>query len=74
MEFVRSVVLVIDVIIDSLIDSAKVFGIAIILYIILSFIEGKISHLLSQHKKSSPIIGSAFGLIPQCGISVVAAD
>lgn len=64
----------IDVIIDSLIDSAKVFGIAIILYIILSFIEEKISHLLSHHKKTSPILGSAFGLIPQCGISVVAAD
>ena len=64
----------IDVVIDALIDSGKVFLIAIIIYILLSFIEEKFSRLLTTKKNVSPIIGSALGLIPQCGISVVSAD
>ena len=62
------------VLLHALIDSLKVLGIAFVFNIILSFFEGKISKLLSKNSKVSPIIGSAAGLIPQCGISVVAAD
>lgn len=63
-----------DVIIDALIDSAKVFGFAFILYVIFSFVEEKVTNMLLHHKKTSPIIGSLCGLIPQCGVSVVASD
>lgn len=58
----------------SLIDSLKVLGVALIIYIILSFIEDKISKALTKSNKLSPLIGSSVGLIPQCGISVVASD
>lgn len=64
----------IDVLLDALIDSLKVFGFALILYIIFSFVEEKITRLLEKHKRTSPIIGSLCGLIPQCGTSVVASD
>lgn len=63
-----------DVILDSLIDSGKVFLIVIIFNFILSFFEEKISHTISKNNKWSPLIGSVFGLIPQCGFSVVASD
>ncbi len=63
-----------DVFIDALLDSLKVFIVALILYILISFIENKLSHILSKKNNASPLIGSALGLIPQCGIGVVAAD
>ena len=63
-----------DVLKDALLDSLKVLGIAFILYVLLSFIEDKISRLLEKNKKISPLIGSIAGVIPQCGISVVASD
>lgn len=58
----------------SLIDSLKVLLVAFILYILLSFFEEKITKVLTKSKKLSPLIGSAIGLLPQCGISVVASD
>lgn len=63
-----------DLLIDALLDSLKVLGFSFIIYFILSFFEDKISHLFQHHKRVSPIIGAAAGLIPQCGISVVASD
>lgn len=63
-----------DVFLDALIDSLKVLGISFIIYIVLSFFEEKLSNLLKRHKKTSPIIGASVGLIPQCGLSVIAAD
>lgn len=62
------------VILHAFIDSLKVLGIAVIFNIILSFFEGKISKILGKNSRVSPLIGSAAGLIPQCGVSVVAAD
>lgn len=63
-----------DVLLDALIDSLKVLAIAFVLYLIISFLEEKIAHLLGKKNKVSPLIGSALGLVPQCGLSVVAAD
>ena len=58
----------------SAIDSLKVLGFAFIIYVILSFFEGKITNMLKKHKRINPILGASAGLIPQCGISVIAAD
>ena len=65
-----------DVFIDALIDSLKVFIVVLIVYIILSFVENKIaeSKLFSKENKLSPLIGAASGLVPQCGLGVVASD
>lgn len=59
---------------DTLFDSLKVFAVAFILYLILSFFEDKIARLLESKKGIAPFFGSLAGAIPQCGISVVGAD
>lgn len=64
----------IDIILDALKDSLIVLGFVFLVYIILSFFEVKIAKRLSKTNKYSPILGSLFALIPQCGISVVASD
>lgn len=58
----------------AILDSLHVLLFAFVLYFILSFFKSKISNLLKKHKKSSPIASSFVGLIPQCGISVMASD
>lgn len=63
-----------DIFLDSVLDSLKVFGIAFIIYFILSFVHDKVTHIFQKHKKISPLIGAGCGLIPECGISVVGAD
>lgn len=63
-----------DVLLDAFLDSLKVFGIAFILYFIFSFIHDRITAIFQKHKRISPVVGSACGLIPECGISIVGAD
>lgn len=63
-----------DVFLDALLDSLKIFGIAFVLYFIFSFVHEKITKILQKHKNISPVIGAGFGLIPECGLSVIGAD
>ena len=63
-----------DIILDSLKDSALVLLFVFVFHILLSFIDLKISNFLIKRKKSAPLFGSLFGLIPQCGTSVLGAD
>ena len=63
-----------DVLLDSLKDSAIVLAFVFLFHLLLSFIEDKLSQILSKSKKTSTLFGSLFGIIPQCGTSVLAAD
>ncbi len=63
-----------DVFLDSLLDSLKILGIVFAFEILLSFFEGKIARALEKSKRFAPALGSLFGVIPQCGVSIVAAD
>ena len=63
-----------DEILDALKDSAIIFAIAFAVNIIIPFIEPKITHSMHKFDKWTPLIGVSFGLIPQCGFSVVATD
>jgi hypothetical protein len=63
-----------DVLLDALIDTLKATGVVFILNIVISFIEGKISTKVVKESKLSTLFGSAIGLIPQCGFSIVASD
>lgn len=65
---------VLEASLDALKDSAIVFAVALVLNVIISFVEEKIAYVLGKKNKVSPLIGSALGLVPQCGLSVVAAD
>ena len=64
----------VDILLDSLKDSGLVFGFVFLFLVLLSFIDIKISNFLVKRKKSGPVFGSFFGLIPQCGTSVLGAD
>ena len=64
----------IEVLLDALKDSSIVLAVVFISYILISFIEDKISKALQKHRKAAPFFGALFGLIPQCGVSVVASD
>lgn len=63
-----------DVLLDALIDSAIVFAFVFAFHLLLSFIEDKLSKFLTKNDKFAPLFGSLFGIIPQCGTSVLAAD
>ena len=63
-----------DILLDALKDSVLVFAFVFLFHVILSFIETPVSNFLIKRKKTSPIFGALFGLIPQCGTSVLAAD
>lgn len=56
----------------SLIDSLKVFIIIFMFYIILSFIETKITKRLTNNL--TPMVASILGLIPNCGVCVIGVD
>ena len=63
-----------DILLDSLKDSVLIFAFVFLFHVILSFIETPVSNFLVKRKKTAPIFGALFGLIPQCGTSVIAAD
>ena len=58
----------------AILDSLKVLAIVLVVYFIIGLLEGKISHKIQHMGKWSPLVGVCFGLIPQCGFSVIAAD
>ena len=65
-----------SVLTDSLLDTLKVFPFLFLIYILIEILEHRTT--LVQNKKIlqgnlAPLIGSATGIIPQCGFSVMAA-
>lgn len=66
--------LALDIILDALKDSALVFAFVFLVHIIISFIENSFSKYLVKNRHMGPLFGSLFGLIPQCGTSVLGAD
>ena len=62
------------ILLDALKDSAIVLAFVFVFHVLLSFIEDKLSKFLTKNHRVSPLFGSLFGIIPQCGTSVLAAD
>ena len=62
-----------DILQDSILDSSKVFFLALIIFIIFSLFEHKLVSFFKKQNKLSPLIGASLGLIPECGVSVVTA-
>ena len=63
-----------EVLLDALKDSALVLAFVFVFHLLLSFFEDKLSKFLTKNSKLSPLLGALFGIIPQCGTSVLAAD
>ncbi len=66
--------MVLDIFLDALKDSALVFAFVFLIHVLLSFFEQKLANFLIKRKRIAPLFGSLFGLIPQCGTSVMGAD
>ena len=67
-----------DCIMDGLIDTLKLLPYLFVTFIILEFIEHKLSKknqkVLSENKKYGPFLGGILGALPQCGFSSMAAN
>ena len=65
-----------DVILDSLLDLLKIIPFLFIAFLILEYIEHKMSKknekILVNNSKIGPIIGGVLGAFPQCGFSAMA--
>ena len=65
-----------EIILDCFVDTLKVFPFLFLIYVLIELLEHRTT--LTQNKKIlqgelAPLIGSATGIIPQCGFSVMAA-
>lgn len=63
-----------EIIVDAFKDSLIIFAFVFIVHLLLSYLEDSASNFFVRHKKGGPLFGSLFGLVPQCGTSVVGAD
>lgn len=67
-----------EVIKDTLLDTVKLLPFLFVAFLIIEFIEHKLSNkqenIISKSGKLGPIIGSLLGAVPQCGFSVLATN
>ena len=67
-----------DIILDALLDTVKLLPYLLITFLVLEFIEHKLSHknekLLSNNRKFGPLFGGLLGAFPQCGFSAMASN
>lgn len=67
-----------EIVLDSVIDSAKILPILLLVYFLIELFEHKqaikFENMKFMNKKYSPLFGSMFGILPQCGFSIVATD
>ena len=67
-----------DCIMDGLIDTLKLLPYLLVTFLVLEFVEHKLSKknqkVLEKNKKLGPLLGGLLGAIPQCGFSSMAAN
>ena len=69
---------VLHILLHSLEDTAKLLPFLLVVYFLIEFLEYKNVFRFEKSKllngKASPVLGSCFGVIPQCGFSVISAE
>ncbi len=63
-----------EIILDSFLDSLKVFALAFLFFFLFSFFDGKIKSFLTKKKEIGPLVGAISGVIPQCAIPIIGSD
>lgn len=67
----------IDVILDTLLDTAKLLPFLYLTYLLMEFLEHKsgdsAGKLLKRSGRIGPLLGGALGVVPQCGFSAAAS-
>ena len=67
-----------DIVFDSFTDSIKILPFLLLIYVFIEWVESdlnirqKTTNLLK--KKTAPLFGALFGVVPQCGFSIVSAN
>lgn len=68
----------INILIDTLIDSLKLLPFLLVTYLLMEYIEHKTNektkNMIQKSGKFGPVFGSLLGVVPQCGFSVVATN
>ena len=68
----------VDILIDTFLDALKLLPFLFIAFLIIELFEhkfdDKIKNIVSKAGKIGPLMGSLFGIIPQCGFSVLATN
>lgn len=68
----------VDIIKDTLVDAIKIFPFLLLAFFVIEIIEHKLTKktqkIVEKSGKIGPLLGSALGIIPQCGFSVVATN
>lgn len=66
------------VILEALIDTAKILPLLFVIYYLIELLEHKFAAKWQRNKllqgKASPVIGAGMGCVPQCGFSVISTD
>ena len=67
-----------DVLVDTLIDSLKILPFLFIAYLIMEFIEHKTGektkNIIKKSGRLGPLLGGSLGIFPQCGFSAAASN
>lgn len=67
-----------DIVLDSLLDTAKLLPFLLLTYIVMEYLEHRAGaatiRLVRRAGKWGPAIGAAVGVVPQCGFSAAAAS
>ncbi len=67
-----------DVIIDGIVDTLKLIPYLLLAFLILEYLEHKLSSksekILTKNKKYGPFLGGILGAFPQCGFSALASN
>lgn len=67
-----------DIILDSLLDTAKLIPFLLLTYIVMEYLEHRAgaatTRLVRRAGKWGPVLGAAVGVVPQCGFSAAASN
>ena len=71
-------IMILDVLLDTLIDSVKLLPFLFLTYLLMEYIEHKMrkksQNLLKSSGKAGPVFGAVLGIMPQCGFSAAASN
>lgn len=67
-----------DILLDSVMDSMKIFPFLLVTYILMEYLEHKAGKkaktLVKGAGRLGPLLGGVFGIVPQCGFSAAASN
>lgn len=70
--------MILDIVLDSLIDSVKLLPFLFLTYLAMEYLEhkagAKMQEAIRKSGKGGPVIGSILGVFPQCGFSAAASN